>query len=419
MLYTQVNKLPVSTFKWHYGWNVIAMTLVFQSLCVGTHYFCFTLWVIPWSEEFGVARSHIMIAGVCSQIISGLISPMAGRAIDRFPSHILISAGAMLFAGGMLLVSMATALWQIVLVFLVIFPPGLILTSSLPAQTLATRWFTKDRGLALSMSTLGSSVGGLAMPPFAAILLAHAGWRITFVSIGLFIALVVAPLTWLVLKRKPPEEELLDMQHRDNKLPPRPRTFTTGALLRHSDFRTLILCFLPLSLAFNAVQMNLGAYAHDMGVTAQQTGFLVSELSILMLIGRIMIGRMLDRHDHRYLYWMIGGGVSCAIILISVGSSFTALCVGIAILGFFHSGYLPLNSAIVIERFGPRAFGQVLGLSNTFLGMGAVGSLIAASLRDLTGSYALSFLVFLLVLLPAAWQMKKLSAATAAPVPSS
>ena len=339
---------------------------------------------------------------------------MAGRALDRFPSHLLIGAGVLTFATGMLLISAATALWQIVVIYLLILPPGLILTSALPAQTLATRWFTKDRGLALSMSTLGSSVGGLAMPPFVAILLDHIGWRATIASIGLLILLVVAPLTWLILRRKPPEEELLDMQRRDHKAPPRPRTFTTAALLRHPDFRTLVLCFVPLSLTFNAIQMNLGAYTHDLGISAQQTGFLVSELSILMLIGRIFIGRILDKYDHRHLYWIIAGGVSTAVVLISTGSTFLTLCLGIGILGFFHSGFLPLNSGIVIERFGSRAFGQVLGLSNTFFGLGALGSLIAAMLRDASGSYELAFSVFLLALLPAMWQMRKLSAASAA-----
>lgn len=404
-----MNKLPFFKPNWHYGWNVIAVTMIFQSLCVGTHYFCFTLWVVPWSEEFGASRSSIMIAAVLSQAISGLISPLAGRALDRLPSHILLSAGILIFAAGMLLCSIATALWQIIAIFLLVLPPGMILTSALAAQTLAARWFVKDRGLALSMSTLGSSVGGLIMPPFAALLLDAVGWRATFIVIGLIIALVSAPLTWLVLKRKPPEEELLEMQYRDNKIPPRPRTFTTAALLKNSDFHTLVLCFLPLSMAFSAIQMNLGAYTHDLGISAQQTGLLVSELSILMLLGRITVGRFLDRHDHRLLYWIAVSGISIAVITVSLSSTFHAMLIGIAFLGIFHSAYLPLSSSIVIERFGARAFGQVMGLGNTFLGMGAFGSLIAALLHDLSGSYTLAFLAFLFLLAPAMWRMRRLS----------
>lgn len=399
--------------SWNYGWNVIAVSMLFQSLCVGMHYFCFTLWVVPWSEEFDVSRSSIMIAAVLSQALAGLISPMAGRALDRYPSHILICSGIGLFAAGLMMISAATALWQITAVFLLVLPPGVILTSALSAQTLAARWFTKNRGMALSLSTLGSSIGGLAMPPLAALLLEAHGWRITFIVIALMVAAVAMPLTWLVLKRKPPEEELLDMQYRDNKQPSRPRTLTTRDILKNSDFRTLVLCFLPLTLAFSAIQMNLGAYTHDLGISPQQVALLVSELSILMLLGRVLAGRYLDRHDHRLLYWIMAGGVSIALVVVSFGTTFNAMVVGIAFLGIFHSLYLPLSSSIVIDRFGARAFGQVMGLGYTFLGFGAFGSLIAALLHDLSGSYVVAFMAFVLALLPAMWRMRKLSA----PVP--
>jgi hypothetical protein len=49
-----------------------------------------------------------------------------------------------------------------------------------------------------------------------------------------------------------------------------------------------------------------------------------------------------------------------------------------------------------------------MGLSGTFLAIGAAGSVIAASLRDVGGSYSIAFLLFLLVLIPAAIQMRQL-----------
>lgn len=408
-----MNKLPTPKFNWHYGWNVIVITLIFQSLCVGVHYFCFTLWVVPWSEEFSATRSSIMITAALSQVITGLISPFAGRALDRFPSHILISAGIVIFAGGLLLISVTTALWQIAVIYLVVLPPGAILTSALAAQSLAARWFTKDRGLALSLATLGSSLGGLAMPPLAAVLLEAIGWRGTFAVIGLMVLLLAGPLTWLVLRRRPPAEELPDIEYRDNTTPPRERTFTTAALLKHRDFRTLVLCFVPLAMALSAIQMNFGAYMHDLHISATQTGVLLSELAVLTLLGRVASGRFLDRHDHRLLYWIAVSGVGVGIVIVSLSSTFTALAIGIAFLGIFQAPYLPLYSSIVIDRFGARAFGQVMGLGNTFLGIGAFGSLLAALLHDLTGSYTFAFLLLLLMLLPTMWRMKKLSAPAA------
>ncbi|HEY3700419.1 MAG TPA: MFS transporter, partial [Spongiibacteraceae bacterium] len=165
---------------------------------------------------------------------------------------------------------------------------------------------------------------------------------------------------------------------------------------------------LPLTLVFNAVQMNLGAYAQDINVSQSDVAFMVAQLSILMLIGKILFGKLSDRFDQRYLYWTLAGGMSIAIIIISTASGYALLSVGTALLGFVYAGYLPLIGAIIASRFGTRAFGQITGMTNTFLGFGAAGSFIAASLRDLSGSYALAFIAFMLLLIPAAWQMRKL-----------
>ncbi|HEY3698058.1 MAG TPA: MFS transporter, partial [Spongiibacteraceae bacterium] len=266
------------------------MTLLFQSLCIGMHYYCFTLWVVPWSIEFNAVRSHIMLAIVASQIISGLIAPIAGRALDRLPAHILVCGGALTFSAGLLVIACAQAVWQIIAVFLFILPIGLVLTGAMAAQTLATRWFTKDRGLAIACATLGTSFGGFTMPPLAAALMHAFGWRITFAIFAGAATFLITPIAWRVLKRKPPEEEIIAFEFAEATQTPSQPALRTKDLLRDNNFRTLVLTFLPLTLVFNAVQMNLGAYAQDINVSQSDVAFMVAQLSILMLIGKILFG---------------------------------------------------------------------------------------------------------------------------------
>lgn len=411
-------KLKLPSVSWHYGWNVIAMTLLFQSLCIGMHYYCFTLWVVPWSIEFDVARSHIMLAIVLSQIISGLLAPVAGHALDRLPAHILVCGGALTFALGLLLVACAQAMWHIVAVFLFILPIGLVLTGAMAAQTLATRWFTKDRGLAIACATLGSSIGGFAMPPMAAALLNGFGWRVTFAVFAAAAAFLITPVAWRVLRKTPPQDSqettavpIAEQTQSEPRIYPALRTLD---LLRDANFQIIVLAFLPLVLAFSAVQMNLGAYAQDIGLSQQDVAFMIAQLSVLMLIGKILFGKLVDRYDHRMLYWILAGGMGFSIMIISSAAlasppvNRSLLNIGTAMLGFVFAGYLPLLGEIIAAKFGTRAFGQVTGMANIFLGFSAVGSLIAASLRDLSGSYVLAFMVFATLLLPAAHRIRKL-----------
>lgn len=391
--------------NWFYGWNVIAITLLFQSLTVGIHYYCFTLWVIPWSAEFGAVRGEIMLAITASQILSGAISPLAGRALDRLPNHWLVCGGALTYAFGLLCIASAQAIWQIVAIYMLVLPLGLVLTGAMAAQTLATRWFTKDRGLAIASSTLGTSVGGFTLPPLAAALLALVGWRFTFAILAVVTALLITPIAWMVLKRKPPEEEALA---ETLAALPRSAPQNMGAVLRDPNFRILVLGFLPMSAAFSALQMNMGAHAHDMGFSQQQAALLVSLLSVFMLIGKVLFGKLSDNFDHRHLYWGVVAGMVISIVIISFAPGYTALGIGNAVLGFAYAGYLPLVGAIIASRFGSRSFGQAMGLSSFFLSLGSAGSFIAGWLRDFSGSYALAFLAFLLAIFPAAMLMRKL-----------
>lgn len=397
-------------FTWFYGWNVIAITMLFQSVTIGVHFYCFTLWVVPWSAEFGGAlRGNIMIAITLSALISGLIAPLAGRALDKLPSHKLMCGGALAYALGLLAIAAAQQIWQIVAIYMLLLPIGLVLTGPMAAQTLATRWFTKNRGLAIACSTLGTSVGGFTMPPLAAALIAAFGWRITFVVLGLGTALLVIPIAWVILKRQPPpDDDVATLSTETGSAAPRRSQFTTRELLRDRNFRMLVLGFLPLSMTFSAIQMNLGAYAHDISVTQQQAAWLISQLSVLMLIGKVLFGKLLDNFEHRILYWAISLGTIGSVLFISLSSSYLQLGIGICTLGFVYAGYLPLFGAIIAKHFGTRNFGQVMGLASTFLGFSQAGSYLAATTRDFTGSYGIAFSAFLILLIPAAWMMRKL-----------
>lgn len=390
------------------------MALLFQSLCIGMSYFCFPLWVVPLSDEFNVARSQIMFAIAASQVVSGLISPFAGHALDHLPPHWVISGGAVAFVLGLILMVLAHSIWPIMIALLIFLPIGVVLSGVMAAQTLATRWFTKDRGFAIACATLGSSFGGFTIPPIAAAIMSSYGWR-TAIAVLAVALILLTVLSWRVLKKEPPLDESIHSEtHNTSTSEFASPAWRTSDLLRDNNFQTIILTFLPLMLAFSAVQMNLGSYAQDIGLTTQDAAFLVAQYSLFSLMGRIVFGKLIDKYDHCFLYRTITVGIMISFAVIIGAASFNGgesrnlLRVGIAMLGFISSGYVPLNSIVIANKFGTRAFGQVTGLANTFLGFGTAGSFIAASLRDASGSYPFAFMAFLLLLIPGIWQIRKL-----------
>ena len=145
--------------KIYYGWYVVAVAMLFQAVTFGLGSYAFTFWVEHWMREFGAGRGDVMWATTVFTIALGVMGPAAGWAFDRVSMRVLICLGGVAYAAGLALISVSTALWQIVAIYAVLLGLGFTLAGSLGGQALAAKWFRGKRGLAIGI-VLGAS-GGL------------------------------------------------------------------------------------------------------------------------------------------------------------------------------------------------------------------------------------------------------------------
>ena len=155
---------------YYYGWNIIGVGLIFQSIVCGLTFYCFTFWVVPWMDEFQISRGLIMSGYTGMAFVIGGIMPFAGRAIDTASIRALICMGTLSFAVGLALVSVASAPWHIFVSYALLIMPGVAFAGTLPAQTLAVKWFRRRRGAAIGIVAIGTSLGGVITPPLVAFL---------------------------------------------------------------------------------------------------------------------------------------------------------------------------------------------------------------------------------------------------------
>lgn len=392
--------------RWYYGWNIIGAGLVFQAVTFGLVFFSFTFWVGPWMADFGVSRTTVMWAFTAFNLGMGLMAPFAGRAMDKMSIRALVCGGSICFASGLALVSLATAFWQVIAIYATVITLGVILTSSLPAQTLAAKWFRANRGLAIGFVAVGTSIGGFLLPPVVAGLIADYGWRTANVMLAAGAVLVVVPLVWLVVRNTPedkgvePEAERLsaDGSHVEVEFP----DWTTAMILRQSSFWVPIGAFFPMLLAVSSIQANLAPFASDLGIDAPRAAGLMSALAGTMIFGKLFFGAMADRWDHRILFWISAATMWAAIFLFDTMPSYPVMVVASGTFGFAIGGFLPLLGAIFASRFGPHAFGRVMGLTGPIITITAIGPVGAGLIRDASGSYSMAFEAFLILIVPAA-----------------
>lgn len=396
-----MNRLPDGRYRW----LVVAYTLLMQAITVGTLIYCFALFALPWLEAFDAPRRDVMLAVSVLQVGMGLLSPFAGRALDALPMRLLIGVGAGAFAVGLWLVAHASALWQILLVYGLVFPFAMALTGTLAAQTLVARWFQDQRGLAIGISAMGTNLGGIVLPFVVAGLLVDLGWRDTLFWLGCAGFALVAPLGWLVMGRRP-----APVVQPGSTAATGPRQWTTREILGSRLFWIPVVSMLPLNTAFGAVQFNLGAYARDLGLDAGDAANLIALCSGCMILGKLFFGGLGDRLDHRHLYWIAAASMSAAMLLLQGEPPIWVVVAGVVCVGLAGGGILPMMGLIHGARFGVASFGRVMGLVMLTVTLSSLGPLLAGWIFDRTGSYDAAFLLFLLLFLPGILLMKWLPA---------
>lgn len=190
--------------KVFYGWWIVLVAgiglAVHSAPILG-----FTLGVFlkSFSQEFSWSRTQISFAFTLSALGMTLAAPFLGWLVDRFGARRVILPAVALFGLGTLsLYFLSAHLWHFYAIFLLTGVVGSG-TTPVPYSKVISQWFDRQRGLALGLATVGSSVGAFVMPSLAQVLIISIGWRHAYVVLGLLTLGITLPVVGLFLKETP------------------------------------------------------------------------------------------------------------------------------------------------------------------------------------------------------------------------
>ena len=234
-------------------------------------------------------------------------------------------------------------------------------------------------------------------------MIASIGWRYTFDVFAAITLLVIVPSIYLVLSVKapvhsPPAASTSAISPRAGSNP----VWTTRTILSNRNFWIIVAIFIPVGFIYTGTQLHLGAFATEIGVRQQDAALVVSFLSIIMIIAKIMFGRLADSFDHRALCAVLIGASIVAAASFAAASGIPGMLAGAIFLGIANGGYLPLMGVIVSSRFGTASFGQVMGTLMIFSNFGSLGGIASGWIRESTGSYSIAYLSLIVIVIPGA-----------------
>src|SRR3954452_1297396 len=141
-----------------YGWMIVAVTFVTIAIGVNART-AFSLFFPPIISEFGWERGVTAGAFSFGFLVSGAVSPLIGRMMDRFGPRAVMELGVALMGGGLLLAPLTTEPWHLYLTIGVLVGAGSVCLGYSGQSLFLPNWFIRRRGLAIGMAFAGVGIG--------------------------------------------------------------------------------------------------------------------------------------------------------------------------------------------------------------------------------------------------------------------
>lgn len=168
--------------------------------------------------EYNLSHGDFGLLYMLATLASALTLPWLGKLVDRFsPRKVALITIPLLALGA---VSMAFSTHIVALIFTIymlrLFGQGMMTQNALTATS---RWFSANRGRAISIVTLGHNVGEALLPFIFVAITVAIGWRYTWVVFAALLLMVALPIITTLLakdrEKQPTDPELKVAAQRD------------------------------------------------------------------------------------------------------------------------------------------------------------------------------------------------------------
>jgi sugar phosphate permease len=334
----------------HYGWLVAAitfLTMLTMSAALGLP----GAMLQPLSREFGWSTEQISSSLALRFALFGLLGPFAAVFMERFGLRAVMCTGLLLVGGAMALVTQATQLWQLFLLWSLLLGVGTGLTALVLGAVVANRWFVARRGLVIGVLTASAATGQLAFLPLAAWMIEHWGWRSATVPVFAGSALI-ALLAWALMRDRPADVGLAPYGGEPQSSAAAPVAMTLATPFKvlaeaagNRTFWLLAGTFFICGLSTNGlVQTHFISLCGDFGMSAVPAASVLAMMGAFDFVGTVLSGWLSDRYDNRkLLFWYYGlRGLSLFY-------------------GLDWIATVPPTVKLTAQHFGPQKVGLVFG----------------------------------------------------------
>jgi MFS family permease len=406
------------------GWWQVAVALLGQAASAGAVFTAFSVVAVPLQDSFASNRTFVMLAISATVLVTGIVNPLAGAAMDRYRLRSLMLLGALLLVAGFVALSFTASMTQVIAVYALFMAVATVLLGPMASAALLSRWFTRRRGLAMGIAASGTALGGLIFPPLLQGLIDAFEWRVALRLFSATLFLTVVPAIFLLTIERPSDCNLLpDGDDAPDAIAERAQPKSAGSaigVLRESNFWLIAIVIGLVFAGMTGLSTSMVPLVMAKGISAEHGALLLSIFSAGSFAGKMVFASVGDRVELRLVLVIALFLQTVAVFGFLRADTFVLLVIASASLGVAVGGILPLWSYLMAAVFGVDRIGRVMGLASSVVTVfNLAAPMLFGIVFDRTGSYGPALagqIVLLLVAMALSLKIRIRRAAQAAAV---
>lgn len=320
-----------------------------QTLSWGSSYYLPAILATPIAEEFGVSRATIFGIFSIALLLTAVLGPAAGRAIDQRGGRDVLALSNIVFAVGLAMMGLAPGLIVFCLAWAVL---GVAMAMGLYDAAFATLagLYGREARNSITGITLIAGFASTVGWPTSALMEAEWGWRGACLGWAVLQIVLGLPLNRLLLPPVPPPEKAASRAATE-----------TGPEPRFADMALLAFVLATAGFSASALGAHLPGLLESAGATA------AAAVAAGALLGPAQVGaRILEFGFLRNVNAMVSARIAVVAHPVAVAVLFAGGAPMAAVFVLIHgagNGMLTITrGTLPLALFGPVGYGRRQGL---------------------------------------------------------
>lgn len=354
----------------YFGWVIVAASTILTLLTVGMR-MGIGPFMLPMSEDLDFSRSLLSSIVAVGMLCYGLGMPAAGWLVARKGTRTVLLTGTAIVVLACLWTVNARTPWSFFWSYGVALSLGLAFTSPVAVTPMISRWFTRQRGMALFFLSTGSMAGIAVMTPVFTTTIGFWGWQRTLLGFAVVFALIIGAMAlWIVRDDAPENTDLTAAQIEQNRqttpthqapAATKSEAISFTQAIATAPFWQIFLGLFACGFSMNLLGTHGMPMLMDHGFDAGSSAGGIGLIGFVAIFSTLALGKLSDMVPRRYIlaviYLVRGLGFVGLVAVVHHWQLYAVAAIG----GIVWAGSIAASSAILGDLYGIKLVGLLYG----------------------------------------------------------